>query len=356
MVSMNRKLLNYAPLQGSTFKGLILKVRNNRRRLLPISAGLILVLLPILIYSLYQSDIAEASWSAAHQGWTKRKQLTITNNSAENLASGTTVAISVNAKDLTTQGKLQDDCDDIRILYQNGGSVTDLDRYISVPGNATCGASGAAKVHFPLQAALNAGSSDTDYYLYYSNPQASAPTGTVDTFDVGSTNALLVCPFDGTTECINGDGAEDPTAESGAIRYGGAKSAMEFAGLDATGTYQSVTNTDSGLDNLPNNDFTLEFWMYWHDDSQNVVDTPISKRGTPNGWRVELGETNGHLNFLTDCTTQDGNYGISSAVNYDEWTHIAVSWDASSGTPQIFINGSEPAYSTTNACTGGYQE
>src|SRR3990167_4163379 len=91
-------------------------------------------------------------------------------------------------------------------------------------------------------------------YLYSSNPQATAPSNPDNAFDIGAKDAMLVCPFDGTTTCA---AAETPSTETGAIRYSGSKSALSFAGWETTASHGNVAYSGNGLDNLPNNDMTI---------------------------------------------------------------------------------------------------
>jgi len=344
-------------LKGSVLKMVKMGIKDRKKLLF--FAGIIMILLPVAYLTLKKPSTAEASWWTGGGGeWQKRKHLTITNDSTDDLAANTTVAVSLDTKALADGGKVRSNCADVRVVYQpNSTTQTELDRYLSYPDGESCETSGTTKIYFSLQAALTTGSDSEDYYVYFDNNEATPPSTQVDAFDIGSKNALLACPFDGTTTCINGDGTEDPTTESGAVRYGGGKSALSFVGNDTFSDAESVSYSGSNLDDLPDNDMTIEFWMYWKDNEANVADIPIAKRGSsPQGWRVELGENQKQLRFQTDCTTQNGAYySAGDTVNYDEWTHIAVAWDASVGIPKLFINGIEPSYSQSNACTGGYE-
>src|SRR3989338_4550292 len=104
-------------------------------------------------------------WPDGGNSWKMRKQLTVTNNSAANLSSGTTVAITVDTKALYDTGKLQSDCDDLRVLYQpSSTTTTEVTRHLIYPAGTTCATSTATKVNFKLQAALNTTISTSDYY------------------------------------------------------------------------------------------------------------------------------------------------------------------------------------------------
>src|SRR3989344_2394644 len=196
-----------------------------RRRKILSSILAILILITSIRFAFFGKE-ALAGWSTAHAAWAKRKQLKITNNSGDSLAANTTIAVTVNTKDLVTLGKIQSDCDDLRVVYQPDSSTnTELDRFLSYAGGLTCSTSEATKVYFKIQATLANAATSSLYYMYYANGSASSPSSTDNAYDIGSANAMLVCPFDGTTTCA---AAEVPSTGSGAIRYSGTKSALSF--------------------------------------------------------------------------------------------------------------------------------
>ncbi|KKT37865.1 MAG: hypothetical protein UW22_C0017G0018, partial [Candidatus Gottesmanbacteria bacterium GW2011_GWB1_44_11c] len=99
----------------------------------------------------------------------------------------------------------------------------------------------------------------TYYYIYFGNPQASAPSNTDNAFDIGAKEALLVCPFDGTTTCAAG---ETPSTATGALRYGASKSALSFDGASDDVTVGNVSSTIQ----------TVEFWVYPNATTNYVID------------------------------------------------------------------------------------
>jgi len=70
---------------------------------------------------------------------------------------------------LVNEGKMQSDCDDLRVLYWNGSSYEELDRYA-----IDCNTSDT-EIHFKIQTDIADSSSDTNYYIYYGYSGASAP-------------------------------------------------------------------------------------------------------------------------------------------------------------------------------------
>lgn len=141
------------------------------------------------LYSFEESDIAvqggvaalvsdnpggTAWWNSAYR---YRQQITVETggDSPVNGYDGYTVrSISLNTNELVTSGKTQSDCDDIRIVYDNGSSLQELDRHI-----VNCGAT-QTDIRFQLQSDILADASDSNYYLYYGNTIAESPPESLD--------------------------------------------------------------------------------------------------------------------------------------------------------------------------------
>lgn len=260
---MKAKLLNYLKIDNLqkrigyfNWKLKIKRFLPTRRRRFIVLGLVITIPLILAINTLLDLRNAQASWWNGTSGggsWLKRQNVPVVNNSGDNLASGTTVAITVNTMNLVSMGKLQTDCDDLRVLYTaNGTDYTELTRFLSYPGGGSCSTSEATKVYFKLNAALNNNTTDDDYYIYYGNTQATTPSNTDNAFDLGSKDATLVCPFDGTTTCA---ATETPSTATGAIRYSGSKSALSFDGINDT-----VTISDNSILE-PDGDMTVELWF-----------------------------------------------------------------------------------------------
>jgi uncharacterized delta-60 repeat protein len=109
-------------------------------------------------------------------GYAYRKQIPITAPALKDVASGYPVKLTIDHAALYSAGKSQDDGDDIRIVYWNGSSWTEVDRTLF--NNNLTGSSwnqSDTTIMFKTQAAITAGESDIGYYLYYGNGSASSP-------------------------------------------------------------------------------------------------------------------------------------------------------------------------------------
>jgi len=307
--------------------------------------AILLILTPIIYLGLTKPwQTKAAPWASTATDWQKRKQVSLVNNSGQTLIATTTYTITVNTKELVDAGYLQADCSDLRVFYQpDANTDSKLAYYFDIAAGATnCADSEATKVYFPLQANLSNNSTDTEYYIYYDSPGATSEAS-VDAFDVGAKQALLVCPFNGDTQCVNGDGAESPTTESGAIRYSGGKSALSFDGSNDLVN----SGSDGSVDNMHMNVMTVESWVKvppsstsWH---------YIATKG--NIWRLAV-SPGGLLDFGVSNGSVIRTYSNQSLAD-NAWHHVAATYDdTGSRTPRLWIDGVEANYTQQNPVTG----
>src|SRR3989338_3532282 len=313
-----------------------------KRKILVSMIVFILLTIPIVYLSLRYLSPVEAVqwWPDGGNAWKMRKQLTVTNNSAANLSSGTTVAITMDTSALVSAGKLQSDCDDLRILYQpSSTTTTEVTRHLIFPSGTTCSTSTTTKVYFKLQAALNTTISTTDYYSYYNNSGASTPSSTDNAFDVGSADATLVCPFDGSTTCAAG---ETPSTESGAVRYSGSKGALNLDGsndyVDSSGTMQNLLGTTTA------GSFTIEAWTYFNAPIPNQPDTYWLGSSGQYINSIAIGNTWSLIRVRANSTIIE-----CAAPTPNTWIHIAVSYDGA--TLRLFKNGTSCGTASTSSIT-----
>ncbi|RJR27995.1 hypothetical protein C4561_00625 [candidate division WWE3 bacterium] len=347
------KLLNPLKIAAQKIFSKLRVLNRTKKLLLPFFLGLIIILIPVFIFLIRNARNVQADWwqnQESGTGWLKRQQLNITNNSGDSLATETTIAVTINTKELVNQGKLQTDCDDLRVVFQSGSTATELDRYISYPGGGTCGTSEASKVYFKLQSALSDGSTATTYYMYYDNQNAATPSGADDAFDISSKDALLVCSFDGTTTCAAG---ETPSTETGAIRYTGEKSALSFDGSDD----YIDGGSGSTIDDL--GPFTFEGWFYIHGLGSSSSPRLFLKGdnfATPNNNNIQLYISSvKQLIFNVGYSTTDLNVtSASNAISYETWQHITVTWDGTteSDNVHVYVGGTEVSYTSKQDAVG----
>ncbi len=95
-------------------------------------------------------------------------QIEARNNATSTLPSGYTIRLSLDTASLISQGRMQADCDDLRVTFMSGAE-TELNRLVE-----GCNSSSTA-VAFRTQADIALGGTDVNYYLYFGNAAAANP-------------------------------------------------------------------------------------------------------------------------------------------------------------------------------------
>jgi len=122
-----------------------------------------------------------------------RQQITINNNDTSDLPAGYSVSINLDHYSLVQASKSLANGDDIRLVYDNGSSLIEIDRVNKTVWD-TNGIN--AELWFALTNDIPASSSSSDYYLYYGNSSAGAPPAEpnnvflfFDDFEAGNLNS-----------------------------------------------------------------------------------------------------------------------------------------------------------------------
>lgn len=261
-------------------------------------------------------------------GWNLKKQLTVKNLSAVTLPANTPIQVTINTKELFDASNLQNDCDDLRIIYSTGvGSHTELTRsYYKASGATDCSDSTATVVTFPIQAEMTTGATSGNYYLYYKNPGATNPGFGDNGYNIGDAEATMVCPFNGTTTCIDG---ETPSAQGGALRYSGGSS-LSFDGSD---DYVNSTTFSHG------DELSISIWFKgkpMHPTSAQL-------------WRLDFGYmewyASGSMNFWFSGAG-GGHISAGNLQNYTDWHHLVLTLKANE--QKIYLDGVLKTTQTTN--------
>jgi hypothetical protein len=100
-------------------------------------------------------------------GWSYRYGLNIYNNTASTLPTGYSVKLTLDTAGLIAAGKLRPDGSDLRVVWVNGATLTELDRAIETPLNSP-----NTEIWFKTQAAIPGNGNDGSYFIYYGNPAA----------------------------------------------------------------------------------------------------------------------------------------------------------------------------------------
>ena len=153
------------------------------------------------------SSSFDVEWSDTPAWWNSnykyRKQITVTNNTVSTLSAGYSVWISEDTATLVIATKMQDDGDDLKIVYWNGASNVELDRHLRYMDTA------ATEAYFKTQADIAGSGTDSNYYMYYGYSSAVDPPAN------GSNVYEFWEPFDNLDNWTTGGGS--PSVVSGIL-------------------------------------------------------------------------------------------------------------------------------------------
>lgn len=276
------------------------------------------------------------SWCTSVEGgfFDKRKQITLTNKSDNIIADGTLVEITVDTATMISSGDLGSNGEDLRIFYVDGNNTcNELNVWWEVGnGSANLADSNLTSVYFRTYSNILAGEKDPSYFLYYSNPTlVTNPQRDIRVLSGDSNDTLFYANFDGNTKNII-------TGDSGLgvlINYLEEGNAIHFNGIDAVAR---VPN-DSSLQ--INDQITIEAWVKRQDSSLGGL---VFGKGVDYG----LGWFS-TLFFFKNSHTSYVSVPISN-LPVGKWTHVAATYDSTTNTTRIFINGI--LTTTSTALTG----
>jgi len=126
--------------------------------------------------------------------WKYRRAITVTTDT-ESIETSNTLDLGYDVSALVSDGKMQADYDDLRVVYWNGSENLELDVDILAVDSQ----------RIQAQAAIGTSSSDANYYMYYGNPDApSRPTRLAGVYDYyASFNAKDQASYGTWTESTN---------------------------------------------------------------------------------------------------------------------------------------------------------
>ncbi len=283
-------------------------------------------------------NIKEDWWNEDYQ---YKRAITIRNiGTTASLSSGTPIQATI---DLTSLGlgttKLQTDLDDLRVVYSVGATHTELARSYFLDTGTTS----VATITFPLQTELGIGATNTNYSIYYGNTQASYTGNSGYNFerDGDDATATLVCPFNGSTTCVDG---ETPSTETGAIRYSG----QTGSALILDGVNDGVTFASSSFSwQRPN--ITQEAWIKLNKSGQS-----LGLIGNSSYW-VGMLLSNGSIQSQIRFSNWDSLYLYGPSLSINTWHHIAVSVDSTLA--RLYVDGTlRDSGSTVGKTLGASQQ
>ena len=134
-----------------------------------------------LIALLALLGLAPTAWSIAPPGqwwntsYAQRLRVSVTTTTS--IVTGYSVKVVLNHAGLVAAGKSLASGDDVRVVYWNGATWTEIDRVLEYGSGWN---SATTTMWFKTQAAIGTNTVDDNYYIYYGNAAAGAPPANAD--------------------------------------------------------------------------------------------------------------------------------------------------------------------------------
>jgi hypothetical protein len=284
-------------------------------------------------------------------GYAYRRKVTIMNNATSVLSMNYSLSVTMDTASLVSSSKLMPSGNDLRVIYKSGNSWMELDREVESMNTSS------TQIWFRTQASILPNGSDSNYYVYYGNPNAGNPPANksniylwfdafnrADKPDISTETAYQVKTGGGTWSIENdtlknvgasGDpnkliitalgnvaAAVDMLVKINVVSFGGGDTSrmglsccMDGGAPSGSGYCGLFHNDRSGLDLL--NDlrswgthgtcsWSLNTWYYMR---FRVID-PSSRLGEAKVWPVGTPEP--------DTWTVSGSFGSGSSRSYGE--------------------------------------
>jgi hypothetical protein len=119
------------------------------------------------IDGIYESFTEGLNWWNANYAY--RRRITVTNNGASTLNANYTLTVTVDTNSLIASGKAMASGNDIRVVFWSGNNWTELNRDIAGLNTTS------TQISFETQATILGSAQDSNYYLFYGNPNAGNP-------------------------------------------------------------------------------------------------------------------------------------------------------------------------------------
>ena len=283
------------------------------------------------------NDCLDPFWDMS---WLYKRQLTITNNNSGTILKDNNNAIKVR---ITTElgAKALANCNDVRIVK---GEVLELDRNIF----GDCQSD--ANIYFELPTQIAAGGTDNNYWVYYGNAAATAPTNPTNLSLTGldsTTNYLYRFDYGYLDSVVNSNVLVDAGTVGKTGAYNKGANSVELT--NGTNKYLVTTNT-SPLTNPP--DFSIDFFImmtaqpgvgdYWW--LASTVDATQTE-----GWDLIYYNDGGTYKFLARTFTAgpaEEDIFVTQTLTVGTWYHIQYTYDSSTGI-KFYVNGTNKGGSAT---------
>ncbi len=292
--------------------------------------------------------------------WNYSSVITVT-ASMSDIPVGYPVAVTFNHALLVASGKSLANGDDVRVVYDSGGTWVELDRVLD---SASAWNTASTRLWFSVQTPLTALSSDNHYYLYYGNPVASSPPASAANVFVPKADSSTVALWHAE------DGSGTILTDLSGAGYSGILTNMDNADW-VSGRFSGaldLTTVDDEYVVVPFDlspaSITVEAWINAAASQPEGGEGDIfDKRDANGGYNLRISGTSP---YMVIWVIKQGNteylLNAPGQIVAGAWYHVAGTWDGT--TQHIFVNGIEvatsvpgvpgtPSAATTHLILGG---
>jgi hypothetical protein len=278
-------------------------------------------------------NINASSTSSWNWDYLYKSRITITNShTSVTIKSGTQARLTFNHQNLVDTGKSLSSGNDIRVIYWNGSSYTEISRRVDGSWNTT-----TTVIVFNVQTDINASSVDNNYWLYYGNSSASSPTAL--TYDLAG--YWKFNEGSGTSTSDTSTNGNTATLVNGTAWTTDAKSGGQALNFDKTNDYVDCGN---GASVNITDKISVEAWVKQPNATGSGEFDGIAIKTSNDNWNTGYGlysENNKFRFFINnrDLVPVDATVG--------EWVHLVGTYDRTSiklykngvvGTPYSYTN------------------
>ena len=305
------------------------------RKGLVIGLGVILFLLPVVYFVSLRPRGAEAGWF--NDQWLYRKPIAITNAGSDQ--TDFQINLSIGTSALVNAGKMQSDCDDIKITDVNGNLLP----YWIEENNPGCNAATDTNIWVKASSLPTSGAT---LYIYYGNPSASSSQNGNDVFE-------FFDDFSGASLDTNKwTSLESPSISAGVLSLNSASTKEGIRGLVALETQNSILgfrtsissvtlsiarNGFSNTTDLSSNFYADDDAYVWNGSGTNDEQYCSNNEGATNADAGNTEDTNYHVYELRWSSSntkfyKDDNLEHTASVQFaDETSYPRFEHQASGG-------------------------
>ncbi len=296
-----------------------------RRIISSVFSLMVIVGIAILIYSIISKPAKAAWWN---DSWSYRQKSTITNSGSAQ--TDFQVSITMDTATPVTAGKMQSDCDDIR-LTDNTGNLLPI--WLEP---TTC--NGASTKFWTKIPAIPVGTSTV--YIYYGNAAATSISNAEAVFiqDIDQVQgAWTLDESSGTRADSSGNGytlTDNATVGSTTGQY---SNAARFVRTSS----EYLSRADNANLSINDTSFSVAFWVRFTTIANTMTMVSKQHNGGAGEYRVDFESVSGKIQgyAFNSSDTLISSVGDSQTISTSTWYHVVFGFNKNINKLYLFVNG-----------------